>query len=50
VVGRLAKNGRPATGPMTISTQTQPSGGTVLNVQMFQGVGPTGIVVYASKK
>jgi predicted lipoprotein with Yx(FWY)xxD motif len=45
-----AKNGQPATGPMTISTQTQPGGGTVLNVQMFQGVGATGIVVYTSKK
>ena len=44
-----AKNGLAATGPMTISTQTQPSGGTVLNVQMFQGVGATGIVVYTSK-
>jgi predicted lipoprotein with Yx(FWY)xxD motif len=45
-----AKNGRPATGPMTVSTQTQPNGDNVLAVQMFQGVGATGIVVYTSKR
>ena len=45
-----AKNGLPATGPMTIGTQTQPGGGTVLTVQMFQGVGAGPIVVYSSSK
>jgi predicted lipoprotein with Yx(FWY)xxD motif len=45
-----AKSGLPATGPMTVATQTQPGGGTLLAVEMFQGVGSTGIVVYTSRK
>jgi predicted lipoprotein with Yx(FWY)xxD motif len=45
-----AKSGLPATGPMTITTQVQPGGGNVLAVQMFQGVGAGGIVVYTSSK
>jgi predicted lipoprotein with Yx(FWY)xxD motif len=45
-----AKNGLPATGPMTITSQAQPGGAKVLSVQMFQGVGAGGIVVYSSSK
>jgi predicted lipoprotein with Yx(FWY)xxD motif len=40
------KKGAPVTGPMTLTTQTQPTGGTVLAETMFQGNGPGPVVVY----
>lgn len=47
-----AKNGLPATGPVTISTQKQADGTTVLAAAMFQGMAPGGlpIVVYSYSK
>jgi predicted lipoprotein with Yx(FWY)xxD motif len=45
-----AKNGLPATGPMTVTTQAQSGGASVLAVDMFQGVGAGAIVVYSSSK
>jgi predicted lipoprotein with Yx(FWY)xxD motif len=44
------KDGHFVTGPMTITTQTQPNGATVLAMTMFQGMGPGGIVVYEYSK
>lgn len=44
------KKGAWVTGPVTLSTQTQPTGGTVLTAGMFQGVGGAGIVVYTYSK
>jgi predicted lipoprotein with Yx(FWY)xxD motif len=45
-----AKDGKPATGPATVTTQTIPNGPNVLAVDMFQGVGTTPIVVYTYGK
>ena len=48
-----AKNGLPTAGPMTVSTQKQPDGSTVLAASMFQGMAGTGglpIIVYTYSK
>lgn len=48
-----AKNGLPATGPITIATQKQADGSTVLTAAMFQGMAGSGglpIVVYSYSK
>jgi predicted lipoprotein with Yx(FWY)xxD motif len=45
-----AKNGLPAVGPVSVSTQKQPDGSTVLASAMFQGMGTTPIIVYSYSK
>ncbi len=45
-----AKDGKPATGPSTVTTETTPNGATVLAAEMFQGMGATPIVVYTYSK
>jgi len=45
-----AKDGKPAAGPIAVTTQTIPNGSSVLAADMFQGVGATPIVVYTYSK
>ncbi len=45
-----AKDGHPATGPSTVTTETIPNGPSVLAADMFQGMGATPIVVYTYSK
>ena len=45
-----AKDGKPASGPIAVTTQTIPNGPIVLAADMFQGTGATLIVVYTYSK
>jgi predicted lipoprotein with Yx(FWY)xxD motif len=45
-----AHDGTPATGPAAVTTETIPQGPTVLAADLFQGMGPTPIVVYTYTK
>jgi predicted lipoprotein with Yx(FWY)xxD motif len=40
------KDGSQVTGSITVTTQTQPTGGSALAADMFQGVGTTAVIVY----
>ncbi len=45
-----AKDGTPAVGAVTVTTQTVPNGPTVLAADMFQGFAPTPVIVYSYSK
>ena len=45
-----AKDGKPATGAIAVTTEMIPNGPTVLAADMFQGMGATPIVVYTYSK